>query len=151
METQEVHRLELGPPELKVTYMALKSFLDDFGHDEYDVQRLVRSVIEKLPPSEQIEAIDSGAAAQPPAPLGPGRRAGTASVVVPPASDRAAGGADDPQHGTDDDQDDPDRVEDADAQQQAEQEQHDSGDDQWGLRLLTAAFFPGTAARQAGR
>ena len=58
METQEVHRLELGPSELKVTYMALKSFLDDFGHDEYDVQRLVRSVFAKLPPSEQIEAID---------------------------------------------------------------------------------------------
>ena len=58
METQEVHRLELGPSELKVTYTALKSFLDDFGHDEYDVQRLVRSVIAKLPPSEQIEAID---------------------------------------------------------------------------------------------
>ena len=58
METQEVHRLELGPSELKVTYMALKSFLDDFGHDEYDVQRIVRSVIEKLPPADQIEAID---------------------------------------------------------------------------------------------
>jgi hypothetical protein len=58
METQEVHRLELGPSELKVTYMALKTFLNDFGHDEYDVQRLVRSVLEKLPPAEQIEAID---------------------------------------------------------------------------------------------
>ena len=42
METQEVHRLELGPTELKVTYVALKTFLDDFGHDEHDVQRLVR-------------------------------------------------------------------------------------------------------------
>ena len=58
METQEVHRLELDPSELKVTYTALKSFLDDFGHDEYDVQRLVRSVIAKLPPAEQIEEID---------------------------------------------------------------------------------------------
>ena len=58
METQEVHRLELDPSELKDTYTALKSFLDDFGHDEYDVQRLVRSVIAKLPPAEQIEAID---------------------------------------------------------------------------------------------
>ena len=58
METQEVHRLELDPSELKVTYTALKSFLDDFGHDEYDVQRLGRSGIAKLPPAEQIEAID---------------------------------------------------------------------------------------------
>ena len=58
METQEAHRLELSPAELKVTYMALKTFLNDFGHDEHDVQRLVRSVIDKLPPGEQIEAID---------------------------------------------------------------------------------------------
>ena len=58
METQEAHRLGLSPAELKVTYMALKTFLNDFGHDEYDVQRLVRSVIDKLPPGEQIEAID---------------------------------------------------------------------------------------------
>ena len=58
METQEVHRLELDPSELKVTYTALKSFLDDFGHDEYDVQRLIRSVIDKLPPPESIESID---------------------------------------------------------------------------------------------
>jgi len=58
METQEGHRLELSPTELKVTYMALKTFLNDFGHDEYDVQRLVRSVMDKLPPGEQIEAID---------------------------------------------------------------------------------------------
>lgn len=28
------YRLELTPPELKVTYSALKSFLNDFGHDE---------------------------------------------------------------------------------------------------------------------
>jgi hypothetical protein len=59
METQEAaHRLELSPAELKVTYVALRAFLNDFGHDEYDVQRLVRSVLEKLPPGEQIEAID---------------------------------------------------------------------------------------------
>ena len=58
METQEVHRLELSPAELKVTYMALRTFLNDFGHDESDVQRLVRSVLDKLPPGEQIEAID---------------------------------------------------------------------------------------------
>ena len=58
MEIQEAHRLELGPKELKITYIALKSFLDDFGHDEHDVRRLVRAVIDKLPPAEEIEAID---------------------------------------------------------------------------------------------
>ena len=52
------YRLELTPHELKVTYSALKTFLNDFGHDEYDVQRLVRAVLGKLPPPESIESID---------------------------------------------------------------------------------------------
>jgi hypothetical protein len=52
------YRLELTPAELKVTYNALKTLLNDFGHDEYDVQRLIRGVIAKLPPPESIESID---------------------------------------------------------------------------------------------
>jgi hypothetical protein len=52
------YRLQLTPAELKVTYSALKTFLNDFGHDEYDVQRIVRSVLDKLPAPESIEAID---------------------------------------------------------------------------------------------
>ena len=52
------YRLELTPRELKVTYSALKTFLNDFGHDEHDVQRLVRSVLDKLPPPESIDSID---------------------------------------------------------------------------------------------
>jgi hypothetical protein len=52
------YRLELTPRELKVTYTALKALLNDFGHDEYDVQRIVRQVIAKLPPPESIESID---------------------------------------------------------------------------------------------
>jgi hypothetical protein len=52
------YRLELTPGELKVTYTALKALLNDFGHDEYDVQRIVRQVIDKLPPAESIESID---------------------------------------------------------------------------------------------
>jgi hypothetical protein len=51
-------RLELTPGELKVTYTALRALLNDFGHDEYDVQRIVRSVLDKLPPGESIESID---------------------------------------------------------------------------------------------
>jgi hypothetical protein len=51
-------RLELTPAQLKVTYMALKSFLDDFGHNEREVGRLVREVISKLPDPESIRAID---------------------------------------------------------------------------------------------
>ena len=46
--------------------------------------------------------------------------------VVPSASDRAVHGAEDPQHGADDDQHDADRVEDADAQHKAEDQQQQS-------------------------
>jgi hypothetical protein len=41
-----------------VTHTALRALLNDLGHDEYDVQRIVRSVLAKLPPAEAIEAID---------------------------------------------------------------------------------------------
>ena len=34
------------------------ALLNDFGHDEYDVQRIIRSVLNKLPPAESIESID---------------------------------------------------------------------------------------------
>jgi hypothetical protein len=51
-------RLELTPAQLKITYSALKSMLDDFGHDERDVARIVREVIAKLPPAESIRSID---------------------------------------------------------------------------------------------
>jgi hypothetical protein len=51
-------RLELTPAQLKVTYTALKSMLDDFGHDERDVGALVREVLAKLPEPESIRAID---------------------------------------------------------------------------------------------
>jgi hypothetical protein len=51
-------RLELTPAELKVTHTALKSLMNDLGHDEHDVQRIVRSVLAKLPPAASIESID---------------------------------------------------------------------------------------------
>jgi hypothetical protein len=55
---ETAYRLELTPGELKVTYTALRMLLTDYGHDEYDVQRIVRGVIDKLPPAESIESID---------------------------------------------------------------------------------------------
>jgi hypothetical protein len=51
-------RVELTPAQLKVTWVALKSMLDGYGHDELDVRNLVRSVLEKLPEEESIRAID---------------------------------------------------------------------------------------------
>jgi hypothetical protein len=55
---ETAYRLELTAAELKVTYTALRGLMNDFGHDEYDVQRIVRSVLGKLPPAESIESID---------------------------------------------------------------------------------------------
>lgn len=59
IEPDEIaYRLELTPAELKVTHTALKTLFNALGHDEYDVQRIVRSVLDKLPPAESIAAID---------------------------------------------------------------------------------------------
>jgi hypothetical protein len=43
------YRLELTPAELRLTRVALRSFMNDFGHDERDVYDQVRAVLRKLP------------------------------------------------------------------------------------------------------
>jgi hypothetical protein len=50
--------VELTPAQLKITYTALRSLLDDFGHDEHEVHRAIREVIDKLPDEHAIRAID---------------------------------------------------------------------------------------------
>jgi hypothetical protein len=52
------YRLDLTPPELKITFTALHSLLDDMGHDERDVQAIVRRVIDKLPDEHSIRSIE---------------------------------------------------------------------------------------------
>jgi hypothetical protein len=52
--------LELTPQQLKVTHTALKSLLDDFGHDEKVVGRVIHDVLEKLPDEHSIRAIRLG-------------------------------------------------------------------------------------------
>ena len=52
------YRLDLTPAQLKITYTALKSFLDDFGHDERDVHDIVREVLSKLPEEPALRSID---------------------------------------------------------------------------------------------
>jgi hypothetical protein len=52
------YRLDLTPAQLKITYTALKSFLDDFGHDERVVHDVVREVLAKLPEEHAIRSID---------------------------------------------------------------------------------------------
>ena len=52
------YRLDLTPAQLKITWTALKSYLDDFGHDERDVQAIAREVLAKLPDEHAIRGID---------------------------------------------------------------------------------------------
>lgn len=55
----EIHyHLELSPAQLKITHTALRSLLDDFGHDESGVMRVIREVLEKLPDEHAIRAIE---------------------------------------------------------------------------------------------
>ena len=52
------YRLDLTPAQLKITHTALKSFLDDFGHDERYVHDIVREVLSKLPEEQAVRSID---------------------------------------------------------------------------------------------
>ena len=47
-----MHTIELTPEELRLVHAALKSYLDDFGHEEAEVLREIKAVIAKLPPEE---------------------------------------------------------------------------------------------------
>jgi hypothetical protein len=58
---ETAYRLELTPAQLKITHTALHSLLDDFGHDEHDVARVIHAVLAKLPDEHAIRAIDLGA------------------------------------------------------------------------------------------
>jgi hypothetical protein len=51
-------RLELTAAQLKVTHTALKALYNDLGHEERDVQGVVREVLAKLPDQDAIRAID---------------------------------------------------------------------------------------------
>ena len=51
------YHLELTPAQLKITHTALRSLLDDFGHDEDDVLRVIHEVLAKLPDEHAIRAI----------------------------------------------------------------------------------------------
>jgi hypothetical protein len=55
---EPAYRLELTAVQLKVTHTALKSLFDDLGHEERDVQDVVREVLAKLPDEHDVRAID---------------------------------------------------------------------------------------------
>ena len=44
-----MHSIELTDEELRVLHAALHAYLDDFGHEEADLLRLIKRVIAKLP------------------------------------------------------------------------------------------------------
>jgi hypothetical protein len=51
------YHLELTPPQLKITHTALRSLLDDFGHDERQIHTIINEVLSKLPDEHAIRAI----------------------------------------------------------------------------------------------
>jgi hypothetical protein len=55
---ETAYRLDLTAAQLKITWTALHSLLDDFGHNEPDVHRLVHEVLDKLPDEHAIRAIN---------------------------------------------------------------------------------------------
>jgi hypothetical protein len=51
------YHLQLTPQQLKITHTALKSLLDDFGHEQAGIHQLIHSVLDKLPDEHAIRAI----------------------------------------------------------------------------------------------
>ncbi|MGH2980039.1 MAG: hypothetical protein ACRDLQ_10460 [Solirubrobacterales bacterium] len=51
------YHLELTPAQLKITHTALRSLLDDFGHEQHEVVAVIHEVLEKLPDEHSIRAI----------------------------------------------------------------------------------------------
>jgi hypothetical protein len=47
-----MHTIELTADELRLVHAALKSYLDDFGHEEADVLRQIKALLAKLPHEE---------------------------------------------------------------------------------------------------
>ena len=50
--------LDLTPRELKILHGALRSFRDDFGHDQRDVHKIIHELLAKLPDEASIRSID---------------------------------------------------------------------------------------------
>jgi hypothetical protein len=54
------YHLELTPEQLKITHTALRSLLDDFGHEQAEIQALIQEVLAKLPDEHAMRAIRIG-------------------------------------------------------------------------------------------
>jgi hypothetical protein len=51
-----MHQIELTDDELHLLRSALKSFLEDFGHDEADLLRRIKQLLAKLPAEAPSDA-----------------------------------------------------------------------------------------------
>jgi hypothetical protein len=54
------YHLELTPEQLKITHTALRSLLDDFGHDQGEIHKIIHELLAKLPDEHAIRAIRIG-------------------------------------------------------------------------------------------
>jgi len=54
----EQFSLTLTRPQLKIFYTVLKTYYDDLGHEESDIQEIVRSILARLPSEEEMRAIE---------------------------------------------------------------------------------------------
>jgi hypothetical protein len=45
-----MHTIHLDDDELRLLHAALRSYLDDFGHEEADILRAIKALLAKLPP-----------------------------------------------------------------------------------------------------
>jgi hypothetical protein len=50
--------LSLTRPEVRILYTVMKTYYDDLGHEEGELEEIVKSILAKLPSEAQIESID---------------------------------------------------------------------------------------------
>ena len=50
---ENTQTVELTDEELKIIHNALRSYLQDFGHDEADILHAVKALLEKFPSGER--------------------------------------------------------------------------------------------------
>lgn len=55
---EAAYTLQLTRPQLKILYTALRTYYDDLGREEGDIEEVIEAIFAKLPSEEDIEAID---------------------------------------------------------------------------------------------
>ena len=53
-EDARTQTVELTDEELRIVHAALRSYLQDFGHDEADVVALIKRTLAKIPSGERF-------------------------------------------------------------------------------------------------